>query len=59
MASSLSHLCECLQRVTTLHSLSLNFCQLDSTCGEPLGVLTATSQIKYDHNATMNTLFDL
>lgn len=59
MGSSLSRLCECLQRVTTLYSLSLNFCQLDSTCGEQLGVLTATSQIRYDHNTTVYILFDL
>ena len=59
----MGNLCMGVQRCTTLHSLSLNYCHLDSSAAEPLGSLTATSSIKlaiilylYSFNISMHPI---
>ena len=43
---SIHSLCNNLSNTITLNSLNLNYCQLSSSCGEPLGYLAATTQLR-------------
>lgn len=44
---SIHSLCNNLTNNFTLNSLNLNYCQLSSSCGEPLGYLAATTQLRF------------